>query len=145
MVDTVDATTRSQIMSRVRSKDTRPEMLVRQLVFAQGYRYRLHNRDLPGTPDLVFPGRKKIIFVHGCFWHAHAPCKAARIPKSNVEFWRNKLEGNRARDEANLAALEALGWRVLVLWECDLRDIDALRSRVTAFLDHGTGAAPARP
>ncbi|MEC5163135.1 MULTISPECIES: very short patch repair endonuclease [unclassified Janthinobacterium] len=136
MVDTVDVATRSDIMSCVRSKNTGPEMLVRRLVFAAGYRYRLHGKKLPGKPDLVFAGRRKVIFVHGCFWHLHAGCLlGARIPKSRVDFWTLKLEGNRRRDEANRAALAGLGWKVLTLWECELADHDALRAKVFAFLD----------
>lgn len=121
-------------MSRVRGKDTAPEMTVRRLVFSLGYRYRLHDRRLPGTPDLVFAGRKKIIFVHGCFWHRHDECALARIPKSNTGFWAQKLEANRERDARNLAALRELGWRVLVVWECELGERRALTSRLKAFL-----------
>lgn len=134
MVDTVDKETRSRIMSRVRGKDTAPEMTVRRLVFSLGYRYRLHDKRLPGTPDLVFAGRKKIIFVHGCFWHRHDGCPLARIPKSNTAFWAQKLEANSERDARNLAALRELGWRVLVVWECDLWEWRALTSRLKAFL-----------
>lgn len=121
-------------MSRVRGKDTAPEMTVRRLVFSLGYRYRLHDKRLPGTPDLVFAGRKKIIFVHGCFWHRHDGCPLARIPKSNTAFWAQKLEANSERDARNLAALRELGWRVLVVWECDLWEWRALTSRLKAFL-----------
>ncbi len=125
-------------MSRVRSKNTAPEMLVRRLVFAAGYRYRLHVGKLPGKPDLVFAGRRKVIFVHGCFWHLHLDCGLARIPKSRVDFWTLKLEGNRRRDEANLAALAGLGWKVLTLWECELADREALCAKIRAFLDDST-------
>lgn len=123
-------------MAKIRSKNTGPEMLVRRLVFAAGYRYRLHARKLPGKPDLVFAGRRKVIFVHGCFWHLHVACvQGARIPKSRVDFWTLKLEGNRRRDAANRAALAELGWEVLTLWECELTDRDALCARIYAFLD----------
>src|SRR5690606_15584870 len=110
---------------------------VRRLVHGMGYRYRLHRRDLPGTPDLVFPGRKKVIFVHGCFWHRHPDptCKLARLPKSRREFWLPKLEGNRARDVENMARLEELGWESMTIWECQLRDQEALEERVRRFLD----------
>lgn len=135
MADTVDKETRSRIMSRVRGKDTAPEMLVRRLVFSLGYRYRLHDARLPGKPDLVFAGRKKVIFIHGCFWHRHEGCALARMPKSSTEFWARKLTGNRERDIKNQAALCALGWRVLIVWECDLADQSKLRGRIVRFLD----------
>ena len=126
-------------MSRIRAKNTKPEMYVRRLVHGMGYRYRLHRRDLPGTPDLVFPGRKKVIFMHGCFWHLHEDpdCKLARIPKTNTGFWKPKLEGNRARDRVNQARLRELGWEVLVVWECQTREKiqDAVREQVSLFLE----------
>jgi len=123
-------------MALVRAKDTRPELAVRRLVHALGHRFRLHRRDLPGTPDLVFPRRRKVIFVHGCFWHRHPDpaCKLARMPKSRQEFWGPKLEGNRARDLAKEAALMALGWEVLTVWECELRDSASLRNKIGTFL-----------
>lgn len=138
MVDTVSKEKRSDIMSRVRGKDTAPEMLVRRLVFALGYRYRLHDARLPGKPDLVFAGRRKVIFVHGCFWHRHDGCALARLPKSRIVFWTRKLAGNKERDIRNQAALRKLGWRVLVVWECSLGDQAALRRRILRFLDAGT-------
>ncbi|MGA3372841.1 MAG: very short patch repair endonuclease [Terracidiphilus sp.] len=101
-MDTIPPSKRSEVMARVRSKDSRPELLIRRLVFAMGYRYRLHARDLPGCPDLVFRSRQKVIFVHGCFWHPHENCALARMPKSRPEFWGPKLEGNRQRDAKNL-------------------------------------------
>ena len=112
---------RSAQMARVRGKDTKPEMVVRRLVHAMGYRYRLHRKDLPGKPDLVFPRLRKIIQVHGCFWHQHPDpaCRRARIPKSRREFWGPKLEGNARRDIENERALRELGWDVLVVWECE--------------------------
>ena len=112
---------RSAQMARVRGKDTKPEMVVRRLVHAMGYRYRLHRKDLPGKPDLVFPRLRKIIQVHGCFWHQHPDpaCRRARIPKSRREFWVPKLEGNARRDIENERALRELGWDVLVVWECE--------------------------
>lgn len=135
MVDTVDRATRSRIMGRVRSKHSSPEMLVRRLLFAAGYRYRLHRKGLPGTPDLVFPGRKKVIFVNGCFWHRHEGCALARLPKSRLDFWIPKLEGNRLRDLANRAKLESMGWKTMTVWECQVKDEDALLACVKDFLD----------
>ena len=122
-MDTLTATERSERMSRIRSADTTPEMFVRRLVHRMGFRYRLHVSGLPGKPDLVFPGRGKIIFVHGCFWHRHssASCKLARMPKSRLEFWKPKLETNRKRDLKSQRALQRDGWKVLVIWECAIR------------------------
>lgn len=134
-MDSVSRKRRSEIMSRVRSKDTGPEMLVRRLVFAMGYRYRLHAKDLPGKPDLVFRRRRKIIFVHGCFWHRHEGCALARLPKSREEFWIPKLEANRERDERNRKELKKAGWKVLTIWECQLDDTGRLRGRIGRFLD----------
>lgn len=122
-------------MSLVRCKDTRPEMLVRRLVHSLGYRYRLHVRDLPGAPDLVFPRFKAVLFVHGCFWHQHSCTNGNRMPKSRVAFWRAKLEGNKARDQRQRQRLRRLGWRVLVVWECQLRDLEKLAGRIATFLD----------
>lgn len=125
-------------MSRVRGKDTGPEMIVRRLVHALGYRYRLHKKDLPGHPDLVFASRRKAIFVHGCFWHRHADsaCKLARLPKSRQDFWVPKLEANAARDIKNQAKLREMGWDVLVIWECELKDRTFLQCRLESFLSH---------
>lgn len=123
-------------MGRVRGKDTKPELVVRRIVHKLGYRYRLHQRHLPGRPDLVFASRQKVIFVHGCFWHRHdAPdCKLARLPKSRLEFWSAKLDGNRSRDAKNLAALKEGGWRILVVWECELTDKERLGNNLASFL-----------
>ena len=132
MVDTVSSTLRSAIMSRVRSKNTRPEMLVRRMLHKAGYRYRLHVADLPGRPDLVFPGRRKVIFIHGCFWHLH-DCGNTRIPNSHVAFWSKKLQGNKERDERSLTRLRQLGWDVLTVWECEIGD-DALLHEIRRFL-----------
>jgi DNA mismatch endonuclease (patch repair protein) len=123
-------------MSRVRGKGSKAERLVRSLVHKLGYRFRLHRGDLPGRPDLVFPGRKKAIFVHGCFWHRHPDpnCKLARLPKSRHEFWVPKLEGNRLRDLRIQEELEGLGWNALTLWECELRDRASLENRIRTFL-----------
>ncbi|MFM0113924.1 very short patch repair endonuclease [Paraburkholderia nemoris] len=134
MTDSVDAQTRSRVMSKIRGKNTRPEMVVRRLVFSLGFRYRLHRRDLPGTPDLVFAKRRKVIFVHGCYWHRHAGCKFARLPKSHLDFWLPKLQSNVERDARNIIALGQSGWLVLTLWECELSDIGRLRKRICEFL-----------
>lgn len=143
MVDSLTPEARSALMSRIRGKNTKPEMFVRRLVHGMGYRFRLHRKDLPGKPDLVFPRLKKVIFMHGCFWHYHddPECKSARIPKSNQAFWKPKLEGNRARDKSNEAKLRELGWEVMVIWECQTRkrDADRLRQEVSIFLDSTGG------
>jgi DNA mismatch endonuclease, patch repair protein len=124
-------------MRRVAGRDTRPELIVRRLLWSMGYRYRLQARDLPGRPDIVFRSRKLAIFVHGCFWHRHPDptCKLARLPKSRLDFWEPKLAGNAQRDAANLAALKALGWRVLLVWECELRDRERLGNTLRGFVE----------
>ena len=135
-VDTLTPDQRSERMSRVRGKGSQPERIVRSLVHRLGYRFRLHGAKLPGKPDLVFPAWRKVIFVHGCFWHRHPDpeCRLARLPKSRQDFWVPKLEGNRSRDERNISALEALGWKSLVLWECQLRDTTFLENEIRTFL-----------
>ena len=138
-MDTLTREQRSERMARVRGRDTKPELAVRKRLHALGYRYRLHDRKLPGSPDLVFASRRKALFVHGCFWHMHEGCALARMPKSRLEFWRPKLEGNRARDAVKLEQLRALGWDVMVVWECELRELDALVARVEAFLNENKG------
>ncbi|MCY1222708.1 Very short patch repair protein [compost metagenome] len=134
-MDTVSPQRRSEIMARVRAKDTGPEMVVRRLVHGMGYRYRLHRRSLPGTPDLMFPGRRKVIFVHGCFWHRHPGCAAARVPKARQEFWLAKLQGNSERDSRNVRALRRQGWGVMTIWECELKDMARVGARIGRFLD----------
>lgn len=134
-MDTVSSERRSDIMRRVRSKDTSAEWVVRRTAHRLGYRYRLHGKDLPGKPDLVFAGRKKTIFVHGCFWHAHENCKRARIPEANRAYWEAKIERNAQRDASHMAALAQLGWKVLVIWECELRDVAALEAKLREFLN----------
>lgn len=121
-------------MARVRSKDTSPELAVRRVAHALGYRFRLHRRDLPGTPDLVFPRLGKVILVHGCFWHQHACSAGCRMPKTNIAFWRRKLEGNAARDKRHIAKLRRMGWSVMVVWECQTRNRDRLAARIRRFL-----------
>lgn len=134
MVDKFSAKSRSSIMRLVKSKNTKPELIVRKLVYKLGYRYRLHRSELPGKPDLVFTSRRKIIFVHGCFWHQHPACKNARLPKSRQEYWVPKLIKNQARDQLHLEALHELGWQTLVLWECELNDENFLTRRLIEFL-----------
>ncbi len=123
-------------MRAIKGKDTKPEMAVRRLVHGMGYRYRLHRKDLPGSPDLAFGPRKKAIFVHGCFWHQHE-CQAGRLPKTRQELWRAKFDRNRARDERNVAALGQLGWDVLTVWECQLKGREALGDILASFLAAG--------
>jgi DNA mismatch endonuclease (patch repair protein) len=121
-------------MSLVRGKNTRPELAVRRLVYSMGYRYRLHRRDIPGAPDIAFIGLRKVIFVHGCFWHRHPGCPNTRLPKSNVAFWRNKLASNQKRDAANRRRLTSSGWRIHVIWECELANLSRVRRKVATFL-----------
>lgn len=126
---------RRRTMQAVKSKDTAPELLVRSVAHRMGYRFRLHRKDLPGKPDLVFPGRRKAIFVHGCFWHGHDCARGARLPKSNRDYWTRKIVRNKERDRAACAALMHSGWTYLILWECDLRIDKALKARVRKFLN----------
>lgn len=134
-MDVFSVEKRSEVMSRIRGKNTKPEMTVRSLTYAMGYRYRLHGGQLPGTPDMVFSGRRKVIFINGCFWHGHKHCKKFKLPKSNAKFWRDKIWANRARDKRDILALGQKGWEVLTVWECELRDLDALASRISSFLE----------
>jgi DNA mismatch endonuclease, patch repair protein len=125
---------RSFLMSRVRAQDTGPEIIVRKIAHALGFRFRLHDKKLPGKPDLVFPRLRSVILVHGCFWHRHPGCRKASNPSSNVEFWNAKFARNVTRDALMQGKLEALGWRVLIVWECETKDRSALRVRVRRFL-----------
>lgn len=139
--DVVDPATRSRMMSGIRGRDTKPEMLIRRGLHARGYRYRLHSRRLPGRPDLVFPSRRAVIFVHGCFWHGHG-CRLFKWPSTRAEWWREKIEANRARDQSVREQIADLGWRQLRVWECALkgpqrRDPDAMLDEVAAWLDDG--------
>jgi DNA mismatch endonuclease (patch repair protein) len=138
-VDTLTPSERSARMSRVRNKDTKPELAVRRLVFSMGYRFRLYSKQLPGRPDLVFPGMKKVIFVHGCFWHRHPAktCALARLPKSRLDFWLPKLEANRRRDVVQQRKIRRMGWSVMVVWECQLRKTAVLEQRLSKFLEEG--------
>lgn len=121
-------------MSRVRHRDTNPERKARRILWRLGFRYRLHSRGLPGTPDIVFASRQKVIFVHGCFWHRHPGCKNTRLPKSRLDFWGPKLRANRLRDLKNQRRLRRLGWDYMVVWECELSDPRMVASRFTRFL-----------
>jgi DNA mismatch endonuclease (patch repair protein) len=134
MTDVLTPEQRRRCMAAIRGRNTRPELLVRSMVHRMGHRYRLHSRALPGQPDLVFPSKKKIIFVHGCFWHMHR-CRYGRVrPRTNTEFWDSKRRANAARDKRNSAALRAAGWRVLVVWECSTRNPETLIKRLADFL-----------
>lgn len=135
MADRVSPIQRSENMRRIKGKDTTPEMVVRRLIHSMGYRFRLHGKDLPGKPDLVFRPRRKAIFVHGCFWHQHAGCRDGRPPTSNTTYWAAKLERNLTRDERARADLEACGWAVYVIWECETHDRAQLCERLAAFLE----------
>ena len=130
-----DPALRSAVMRAVKSRDTSPEMKVRALLRAIAPGYRVHRAELPGKPDIAYVGRKRAIFVHGCFWHGHDCARGARDPKANAAYWRAKIDRNRARDGRNLESLQALGWRAMVVWECELKDEAALRARLAAFLD----------
>ena len=134
MVDTVTAQVRSRIMAQIKSKNTKPELAVRRLLHGLGYRYRLHRKDLPGRPDLVFPSRRKVVFVNGCFWHGHEKCSRARLPTSNREYWTAKLKRNKERDKRNLALLNEGGWMAMEIWECELSNLDTVAQRLDAFL-----------
>lgn len=134
MTDHVSKAKRSEIMKHVRGKDTGPELVVRKLIFSLGYRYRLHGKSLPGKPDIVFASRKKVIFVHGCFWHYHN-CKKGKPPKSNLDYWLPKLKENRRRDNRNQKLLASIGWEFLVVWQCQIHDAVKLEDRIVTFLN----------
>ena len=131
---------RSANMARIASADTAPELAVRKLLYRLGYRFRLHRRSLPGTPDICFSGRKKVVFVHGCFWHRHEGCKRTTTPRTRTSFWKEKFQKNLVRDRANLQDLNQLGWSVMVVWECETADLEDLALRLAGFLGH-TGSA----
>src|SRR5574341_975888 len=136
---------RSRNMALINSKNTRPEIEVRRLVLSLGYRFRLHEKDLPGKPDLVFPRYRKVIFVNGCFWHQHPRCRRATIPNTRREYWIPKLAGNRIRDRRTLRRLRSIGWKTLVLWECSLGDVHRTSARIQKFLgDPGDDSRPMR-
>lgn len=120
-MDIWDKKKRSEVMSKIRSKDTKPELMIRQFLFSKGLRYRVNYKMLPGTPDIVFSKYKIAIFVNGCFWHGH-DCKDSHIPKTNINFWKNKIDKNKERDERNIFKIQSLGWKIFVMWECELKE-----------------------
>ncbi len=133
-MDVLTAEQRSRNMAAIKSRDTRPEMAVRRLLHGLGFRYSLHRKDLPGRPDLAFPSRKKVVFVHGCYWHMH-DCRYGRVaPATRAEFWRAKRQANVQRDRRSAESLEQQGWTVIVVWECEVRDVDKLRTRLVDLL-----------
>jgi DNA mismatch endonuclease, patch repair protein len=134
VTDSITPERRSENMRRIRSKGMRPELLVRRLVHSMGYRFRLHVLDLPGKPDLVLVRLKKIIEVRGCFWHQHGECVDSHIPKSRIEYWRPKLQRNKRRDKRNTRQLEKLGWKVFIVWECEVGNLERLQRRLAKFL-----------
>lgn len=139
-MDKLDARRRSDNMRRIRSKNTKPEVMLRSLLHKQGYRFRIHRRDLPGNPDIVFPSRRKAIFVHGCFWHQHPGCREGRLPGTRQEYWRPKLDKNTVRDASSILALRKLGWEVAVVWECELESATTVLRKVQDFLS-GKGSS----
>lgn len=134
MTDIVNAARRSEMMSRIKGRNTKPELIVRRIAHGLGFRFRLHRRDLPGSPDLVFPRYQAVVFVHGCFWHRHDGCRYAYRPKSSIPFWTKKFEENVARDVRSERALRDLGWRVLVIWECEAKDQAFVRTQLLGHL-----------
>lgn len=135
MADRLSSEVRSALMGRIRARDTQPELTVRRLLHSMGYRYRLHRRDLPGNPDLVLHGRRKVIFVHGCFWHQHSGCRHNRVPDSNRDYWEPKLARNVRRDREARTALVDMGWDVMIVWECETSEQRGLRKRLQQFLN----------
>ncbi|MCJ2029511.1 very short patch repair endonuclease [Methylobacterium sp. J-043] len=145
MADMMTPEQRSRCMANIGSKNTNPEINVRRIAHAAGYRFRLHRRDLPGAPDLVFPARRRIVFVHGCFWHRHPGCRLASEPKTKADFWQAKFERNVSRDAASEAALIADGWSVLTIWECETRQPDSVAARLREFLGPPGSTEAGRP
>lgn len=133
-MDTISATHRSENMRLIRSQDTTPELIVRSLLHRLGFRFRLHRKNLPGRPDIVFPRLHKVVFVHGCFWHQHGRCADGRLPKSRTSYWTSKLRRNRARDLSNRRKLRTIGWKSLVVWECQTPNLERLEARLIKFL-----------
>lgn len=136
MTDRISEEHRSWNMSRIRARDTKPELRVRSLLHGMGYRFRLHVKNLAGKPDIVLPKYRTVIFVHGCFWHRHPECKYAYTPKSNVDFWEQKFTENIARDQKNIISLKAAGWNVIVVWECETVDLELLGERLSDSINH---------
>ncbi|MDL1981718.1 MAG: very short patch repair endonuclease [Deltaproteobacteria bacterium] len=135
MTDVFSQEKRSWIMSRVKGRDTKPEILVRSFIFRMGFRFRLHRRDLPGTPDIALPRHGKVIFVHGCFWHGHKRCPRSKRPTTNENFWNNKLDGNIKRDKRYRRELRQMGWKVLIIWECETKSPEKLLQKLERFLN----------
>ena len=134
MADTVSRSKRTEIMSSVKQRHTKPEIAVRKILHRHGFRFRLHNKKLPGTPDIVLPKHKAVIFVHGCFWHQHEGCRKSRRPTSNIEFWNEKLDKNIARDNRKELELKKSGWKVLNIWDCEIKDENLLIEKIESFL-----------
>jgi DNA mismatch endonuclease (patch repair protein) len=132
-MDIISEERRSWNMSRIRGKDTKPELVVRSLLHKMGYRFRLHRKDLPGKPDIVLPKYNTLIFVHGCFWHRHRNCKYAYMPKSKIEFWRDKFDGTIKRDKKHQEQLRNMGWKVHVIWECEIKKIEILEKKISSI------------
>jgi DNA mismatch endonuclease, patch repair protein len=142
-VDKLTQQRRSANMRQIRSKDTAPELAIRRIAHGMGYRYRLHRKDLPGKPDLTFPGRKKVVFLHGCFWHQHQGCREGRLPRTHAEYWGPKLAHNCERDALAVSKLKALGWDVLTLWECEVeKDPTSVSRRLRQFLGESASVRP---
>jgi DNA mismatch endonuclease, patch repair protein len=141
-MDNVNIDARSENMRRIKGRDTAPEIVVRRLIHSLGFRFRLHRKDIPGCPDLAFIAKRKVIFVHGCFWHQHKTCKAGRLPKSNIEYWSTKLDRNKRRDRRVVAELRKEGWQTLVIWECQTQHRASLLRCLESFLDGWPGQAP---
>lgn len=133
-MDVLTSEQRSRNMAAIKGVNTRPELVVRRMLHSRGFRFRLHRKDLPGRPDIVLPKYKSVVFVNGCFWHQHAGCKFAGKPVSREEYWKSKLDRNMARDADNISKLTELGWRVIVVWECELRDADTVATRLANYL-----------
>jgi len=134
MSDIYSKSKRSEVMSRISGKETKPEILVRKYLFSQGFRFRKNVKDLPGKPDVVLPKYKTIIFIHGCFWHGHT-CKRGTLPTTNVEFWKEKIEGNVERDRRDVAELEKLGWNVIIIWQCEIRNVQLRQEKFLNILN----------
>ncbi len=134
-MDLFSKRTRSRIMSHISGKNTKPEILVRSLLHRMGYRFRIHKKDLPGRPDICLPKHKKVIFVHGCFWHGHENCPRSKRPTTNVEFWNKKIDGNIERDKENIKKLRRLGWQTLTIWTCEIKNQEELKNKLISFIE----------
>lgn len=137
MTDIFSKQKRSIIMSKISGKNTKPEIIVRKALFAKGFRYRINDKNLPGKPDIVLPKYKTVIFVHGCFWHSHPDCKDAHLPKSNIDFWEKKISSNVERDKRDISQLTDLGWKIIIVWECEIKkkEMDVLVNRIISQLN----------